>query len=113
MANRKKKHFRTKNLGELYLKIEGFHWAALANMTDEQPVSWRYFSISLYVFTSSDTPFAITGMETALATSRMTLMCTGSRERSCFSLRKISIKSWITTIVFDCSEIVLLQGFLS
>ena len=56
----------------VYLKIEGFHCAALASITDEQPVSTRYFSMSSYPFTNVETPLAITGIETAWATSRIT-----------------------------------------
>ena len=69
-----------------HLKMDGFHWAALANITEEHPVSSRYFSMSSNVLTSEETPFAITGIETASATLRITSMWTGSRDRSCFSL---------------------------
>ena len=73
----------------VYLKIEGFHCAALASITDEQPVSTRYFSMSSYPFTNVETPLAITGIETAWATSRITSIWTGSLGLSCFSLLKI------------------------
>ena len=73
----------------IYLKIEGFHCAALASITDEQAVSIRYFSMSSYSFTNVETPLAITGMDTACATSRITSIWTGSLGLSCFSLLKI------------------------
>lgn len=47
--------FSTGN-GPWLQKTDGFHMAARANMTDDAPVAFLNFSISLLVFTKSKEP---------------------------------------------------------